>query len=93
VPFKNTRAIFMFFASSKKAYLKTEIERLEQELRGLSDVSESQIGYKVARLKYLKQKLAELDKNKFQDATSKLKQDMNQQDMMTAMAAAQGRND
>ncbi|MDW2996223.1 MAG: hypothetical protein R8M71_04665 [Alphaproteobacteria bacterium] len=83
----------MFFASSKKAYLKNEIERLEQELRGLSDVSESQIGYKVARLKYLKQKLAELDKNKFQDATNKLKQDMNQQDMMTAMAAAQGRND
>ena len=84
----------MVFTSSKKAHLKSEIKRLEQELLELSNnLSESQIGYKAARLKYLKQKLAELDKNKFQDATNKLKQDMNQQDMMTAMAAAQGRND
>lgn len=84
----------MVFTSSKKAHLKSEIDRLEQELLELSNnLSKSQIGYKAARLKYLKQKLAELDKNKFQDATNKLKQDMNQQDMMTAMAAAQGRND
>ena len=82
----------MVFTSSKKAHLKSEIDRLEQELLELSNnLSESQIGYKVARLKYLKQKLAELDKNQFKDASDKLKQDMATQDMVSAMSASQGR--
>lgn len=58
----------------------------------LSDnLSESQIGYKRARLQQLKQALADMDKNQFNSASDKLKQDMAQQDMMAAMAQGQGR--
>ena len=75
------------FASSKKAKLNAEIERLEKELTDLSDnLSESQVGYKRARIQQLKQELADVDKNQFNSASDKLKQDMAQQDMMAAMA-------
>jgi septal ring factor EnvC (AmiA/AmiB activator) len=81
----------MGFASARKANLTAEIARLEKELSELSNnLSESQVGYKRARIQRLKQELADVDKNKFKDASDKLKQDMNQQDMMAAMAAFQG---
>lgn len=81
------------FASSKKAKLNAEIERLEKELTDLSDnLSESQVGYKRARIQQLKQELADVDKNQFNSASDKLKQDMAQQDMMAAMAQGQGRS-
>ena len=81
----------MGFASARKANLTAEIARLEKELSELSNnLSESQVGYKRARIQRLKQELADVDKNKFKDASDKLKQDMNQQDMMSAMAAFQG---
>lgn len=84
----------MVFTSSKKAHLKSEIKRLEQELLELSNnLSESQIGYKRAKIQSLKQQLADIDKNQFKDASDKLKQDMATQDMVSAMAASQGRND
>ena len=84
----------MIFVFSRKAHLNSEIARLEQELLELSNnLSESQIGYKRARLQHLKQELAEIDKNTFKDASDKLKQDMANKDMMTAMTSAQGRND
>ncbi len=79
--------------SSKKAKLNAEIERLEKELTDLSDnLSESQVGYKRARIQQLKQELADVDKNQFNSASDKLKQDMAQQDMMAAMAQGQGRS-
>lgn len=79
--------------SSKKAKLNAEIERLERELTDLSDnLSESQVGYKRARIQQLKQELADVDKNQFNSASDKLKQDMAQQDMMAAMAQGQGRS-
>ena len=81
------------FASSKKAKLNAEIERLEKELLELSDnLSESQVGYKRAKIQQLKQELANMDKNQFNSASDKLKQDMAQQDMMAAMAQGQGRS-
>lgn len=81
----------MGFASAKKANLTAEIARLEKELSELSNnLSESQVGYKRARIQRLKQELADVDKNQFKGASDKLKQDMNQQDMMAAMAAFQG---
>lgn len=81
------------FASSKKAKLNTEIERLEKELLELSDnLSESQVGYKRAKIQQLKQELADMDKNQFNSASDKLKQDMAQKDMMAAMAQGQGRS-
>lgn len=81
------------FASSKKAKLNAEIERLEKELLELSDnLSESQVGYKRARIQQLKQELADVDKNQFNSASDKLKQDMAQKDMMAAMAQGQGRS-
>lgn len=81
------------FASSKKAKLNAEIERLEKELLELSDnLSESQVGYKRAKIQQLKQELADMDKNQFNSASDKLKQDMAQQDMMAAMAQGQGRS-
>lgn len=81
------------FASSKKAKLNAEIERLEKELTDLSDnLSESQVGYKRARIQQLKQELADVDKNQFNSASDKLKQDMAQQDMMAAMAQGQRRS-
>ncbi|MBP3545191.1 MAG: hypothetical protein J6J82_02680 [Alphaproteobacteria bacterium] len=84
----------MVFTSSKKAHLKSEIDRLEQELLELSNnLSESQIGYKRAKIQSLKQQLTDIDKNQFKGASDKLKQDMATQDMVSAMAAAQGRND
>lgn len=84
----------MVFTSSKKAHLKSEIKRLEQELLELSNnLSESQIGYKRAKIQSLKQQLADIDKNQFKDASDKLKQDMATQDMVSAMSASQGRND
>jgi septal ring factor EnvC (AmiA/AmiB activator) len=84
----------MGFASARKANLTAEIARLEKELSELSNnLSESQVGYKRARIQRLKQELADVDKNKFKDASDKLKQDMNQQDMMAAMAASNGRID
>ena len=84
----------MGFASARKAYLTAEIARLEKELSELSDnLSKSQIDYKLISLQNLKEELLNIDKNKFKDASEKLKQDMNQQqDMMAAMAASQGRN-
>lgn len=83
----------MVFTSSKKAHLKSEIKRLEQELLELSNnLSESQIGYKRAKIQSLKQQLADIDKNQFKDASDKLKQDMATQDMVSAMSASQGRN-
>jgi carbamoylphosphate synthase large subunit len=83
----------MMFASSKKSHLKDEIARLEQELFELSNnLSESQVAYKRARLQYLKQQLADIDKNKFKDASDKLKQDMTNKDMMAALSANNGRN-
>ncbi len=79
--------------SSKKAKLNAEIERLEKELTDLSDnLSESQVGYKRARIQQLKQELADVDKNQFNSASDKLKQDMAQQDMMAAMTQGQGRS-
>lgn len=84
----------MGFASARKANLTAEIARLEKELSELSDnLSDGQINHKRARIEYLKEKLRNVDKNKFKDASDKLKQDMNQQDMMAAMAASQGRID
>ena len=87
----------MGFASARKAYLTAEIARLEKELSELSDnLSKSQIDYKLISLQNLKEELLNIDKNKFKDASDKLKQDMNQQnqqDMMAAMAASQGRID
>jgi septal ring factor EnvC (AmiA/AmiB activator) len=81
------------FASSKKAKLEAEIKRLENELLELSDnLSESQVGYKRAKIQQLKQELADMDKNQFNSASDKLKQDMSQQDMMAAMAQGQGRS-
>jgi hypothetical protein len=81
------------FASSKKAKLNAEIERLEKELLELSDnLSESQVGYKRAKIQQLKQELADMDKNQFNSASDKLKQDMAQKDMMAAMAQGQGRS-
>ena len=81
----------MGFASAKKANLTAEIARLEKELSELSNnLSESQVGYKRARIQRLKQELADVDKNQFKGASDKLKQDINQQDMMAAMAAFQG---
>ena len=81
------------FASSKKAKLNAEIERLEKELLELSDnLSESQVGYKRAKIQQLKQELADMDKNQFNSASDKLKQDMAQQDMMAAIAQGQGRS-
>ncbi len=78
------------FASSKKAKINAEIEHLEKELSELSDnLSDSQVGYKRARLQQLKQELADVDKNQFNSASDKLKQDMAQQDMMAAMAQGQ----
>lgn len=83
----------MVFASAKKANLNSEIARLEKELLDLSNnLSESQVAYKRARIQRLKQELANVNKKKFNDASDKLKQDMNQQNMMAAMAASQGRN-
>ena len=84
----------MVFISSKKARLNSEISRLEQELLELSNnLSESQVGYKRARLQQLKQQLADIDKNQFKSASDKLKQDMTNKDMMSALSANQGRND
>ena len=84
----------MVFISSKKARLNSEISRLEQELLELSNnLSESQVGYKRARLQQLKQQLADIDKNQFKNASDKLKQDMANKDMMSALSANQGRND
>lgn len=81
----------MGFASARKANLTAEIARLEKELSELSNnLSESQVGYKRARIQRLKQELADVDKNQFKGASDKLKQDINQQDMMAAMAAFQG---
>ena len=81
------------FTSSKKSHLKDEIARLEQELFELSNnLSESQVAYKRARLQYLKQQLADIDKNKFKDASDKLKQDMTNKDMMAALSANNERN-
>ena len=57
-----------------------------------NNLSESQVAYKRARIQRLKQELADVNKKKFNDASDKLKQDMNQQNMMAAMAASQGRN-
>ena len=69
------------------------MKRLEKELTDLSDnLSESQVGYKRARLQQLKQALADMDKNQFNSASDKLKQDMAEQDMMAAMAQGQGRS-
>ena len=83
----------MVFTSSKKAHLKSEIKRLEQELLELSNnLSESQIGYKRAKIQSLKQQLADIDKNQFKDASDKLKQDMATQDMVSAMSVSQERN-
>ena len=66
---------------------------MEQELLELSNnLSESQIGYKRAKIQSLKQQLADIDKNQFKDASDKLKQDMATQDMVSAMSASQGRN-
>ena len=65
-----------------------------QELLELSNnLSESQVGYKRARLQQLKQQLADIDKNQFKSASDKLKQDMASKDMMSALSANQGRND
>lgn len=84
----------MAFIFSKKARLNSEISRLEQELLELSNnLSESQVGYKRARLQRLKQQLADIDKNQFKNASDKLKQDMANKDMMSALSANQGRND
>ena len=84
----------MAFISSKKARLNSEISRLEQELLELSNnLSESQVGYKRARLQRLKQQLADIDKNQFKSASDKIKQDMANKDMMSALSANQGRND
>ena len=84
----------MVFISSKKARLNSEISRLEQELLELSNnLSESQVGYKRARLQQLKQQLADIDKNQFKSASDKLKQDKANKDMMSALSANQGRND
>ena len=84
----------MAFIFSKKARLNSEISRLEQELLELSNnLSESQVGYKRARLQRLKQQLADIDKNQFKSASDKLKQDMANKDMMSALSANQGRND
>lgn len=84
----------MAFIFSKKARLNSEISRLEQELLELSNnLSESQVGYKRARLQQLKQQLADIDKNQFKSASDKLKQDMANKDMMSALSANQGRND
>ena len=83
----------MVFASAKKVNLNSEIARLEKELLDLSNnLSESQVAYKRARIQRLKRELANVNKKKFNDASDKLKQDMNQQNMMAAMAASQGRN-
>ena len=84
----------MVCISSKKGRLNSEISRLEQELLELSNnLSESQVGYKRARLQQLKQQLADIDKNQFKSASDKLKQDMANKDMMSALSANQGRND
>lgn len=83
----------MIFISSKKTRLKSEINRLEQELSELSsNLSESQVGYKRTRLQQLKQELADMDKKQFANASDKLKQDMNQQDMISAISQSQGRD-
>jgi hypothetical protein len=55
-------------------------------------LSESQVGYKRAKIQQLKQELADMDKNQFNSASDKLKQDMAQKDMMAAMAQGQGRS-
>lgn len=83
----------MVFVSSRKSNLIAEIERLEKELLELSNnLSDNQVGYKRAKIQQLKRELADIDKNKFNSASDKLKQDMNQQDMMAAMAQGQGRS-
>ncbi len=83
----------MVFVSSRKSNLIAEIERLEKELLELSNnLSDNQVGYKRAKIQQLKRELADIDKNKFNSASDKLKQDMNQQDMMAAMAQEQGRS-
>ena len=52
----------MGFASARKANLTAEIARLEKELSELSNnLSESQVGYKRARIQRLKQELADVD--------------------------------
>ena len=84
----------MMFISSKKLHINNEIARIEQELLELSNnLSESQTGYKRARLQQLKQQLADIEKNQFKGASDKLKQDMANKDMMNAISATQGRND
>ncbi len=84
---------FMIFISYKKTRLKSEINRLEQELSELSsNLSESQVGYKRTRLQQLKQELADMDKKQFANASDKLKQDMNQQDMISAISQSQDRD-
>ena len=81
------------FASSKKAKLNAEIERLEKELTDLSDnLSESQVRYKRVEIQRLKQELADMDKNQFNSASDKLNRDMAERNMMAAMAQGQGRS-
>ena len=68
------------FGMSKKEKLIHELQNLEQELLDYGDaVTESQVWHKKARIKQLKQKIAEIDakKNKFNAGADKLKSMMN----------------
>ena len=56
---------------SKKDKLLEEKEALEKEIRELSGVSSSQIGYKKARIKIIEKQLADLDKPKEGNSTDK----------------------
>ena len=68
---------------SKKDKLLEEKEVLEKEIRELSGVSSSQIGYKKARIKIIEKQLAELDKPKEADTVDKDKQNEFLMKMMT----------
>ena len=72
---------------SRKDKLLEEKEALEKELRELSGVSSSQIGYKKARIKIIEKQLAELDKPKEADTVDKDKQN---EFLMKMMAKNQG---
>ena len=72
---------------SRKDKLQEEKEVLEKELRELSGVSSSQIGYKKARLKLIEKQIAELDKPKEGNSTDK---DSQNEFLMKMMAKNQG---
>ena len=72
---------------SRKDKLLEEKEALEKELRELSGVSSSHIGYKKARRKLIEKQIAELDKPKEGNSTDK---DSQNEFLMKMMAKNQG---